>query len=103
MLSETATGEEEYPFCCEKCRIEFIKRPENYEKVWEYFRKEGFDRNAIKCGVCGSTISEEVAVEQEHSEDISNEKYFFCSEKHRMDFLTNPSEYKRMSGKHETA
>ena len=95
-------GDEEYHFCSEECRLEFINHPYDYEKVWEYFRKQGFDKNAIKCAVCGSTVSEEVAVKQEHSEDVSNEKYFFCCDKHRMDFLANPSDYEDQSGKHIT-
>lgn len=93
-------GSEEYHFCCDNCRMEFLNNPGDYEKVWEYFRKDGFDVDAIKCAVCGHKVSEEVAVKQEYNEEDSNEKYFFCTEKHRMEFISDPTTYKGLSGKH---
>lgn len=93
-------GDEEYHFCGQECRMEFINSPGKYEKVWKYFRKDGFDVNAIICTVCGNKVSEEVAVEQEYWDEGSQRNYFFCSEKHRMDFITDPKAYENMSGKH---
>ena len=93
-------GDEEYHFCSEECRMEFLKDPDKFEPMWIHFRKEGIDTGAIKCAVCGQKVSEEVAVRQEYHEEESHEKYYFCSEKHRMEFITDPSTYKGMSGKH---
>ena len=94
-------GDEEYHFCSEICRVEFLKDPEKYERVWRIFRKHGFERNAIKCAVCGELVSEEVATRQEyHEESYSNEKYYFCCENHRLEFIADPETYKGMPGKH---
>ncbi len=92
-------GDEEYHFCCEECRMEFLKHPDDYEAVWTNFRKEGFDMNAIKCAVCGVHVSEDVAFKQEYRVTDSQNKYWFCSEKHRMAFLTDPMIYKEFSEK----
>lgn len=93
-------GDEEYHFCCEACRMEFLKHPDDYEAVWINFRKEGFDTNAIKCAVCGELVSEEAAVKQEYRAADSQHKYWFCCEKHRMAFLADPTAYMEFSGKH---
>ncbi len=93
-------GSEEYHFCKPECRLEFVNHPSDYEKVWKYFRKDGFDVNAIKCAVCGNKVSEEVAVKQEHTTEDSTKKYFFCTEKHRLEFIADPKSYEEMSGKH---
>jgi YHS domain-containing protein len=93
-------GDEEYHFCCEKCRMEFLKHPDEYEAVWFNFRKEGFDTGAIKCAVCGDLVSEEVAVKQEYHDAAAQDQYWFCSEKHRIDFINDPRSYKEFSGKH---
>jgi len=93
-------GDEEYHFCCEGCGLEFLNDPDKYEDVWINFRKEGVDTGAIMCAVCGTHVSQEVATRQEHQEEISREKYFFCSEKHRIDFINDPDSFKGLSGKH---
>ena len=91
---------DEYHFCREKCRMEFLSDPQKYAA--KVSRPES-DRNtsgAIKCSVCGEKVSEEVAVRQEYREEQSDEKYYFCSEKHRIEFITDPMTYKGLSGKH---
>ena len=91
---------DEYHFCREKCRMEFLSDPQKYAA--KVSRPES-DRNtsgAIKCSVCGEKVSEEVAVKQEYREEQSDEKYYFCSEKHRIEFITDPMTYKGLSGKH---
>lgn len=93
-------GDEEYHFCCEECRMEFLKDPVKYEAAWVNFRKYGFDTDAIKCAVCGDPVSEEVAVKQEYHDASSQDKYWFCSEKHRIDFINDPKKYEEFSGKH---
>jgi len=80
--------------------MEFLSDPQKYAA--KISRPES-DRNtagAIKCSVCGEKVSEEVAVRQEYREEQSDEKYYFCSEKHRIEFITDPMSYKGLSGKH---
>ena len=93
---------EEYHFCCENCRMEFLGHPQKYAAKISRPERESRASGAIKCSVCGEKVSEEVAVRQEYREEQSDEKYYFCSEKHRMEFITDPMTYKGLSGKHVT-
>lgn len=91
---------EEYHFCCEKCRMEFLGDPEKYAAKISRPESGRETRGAVKCSVCGEKVSEEVAVQQEYREEQSDEKYYFCCEKHRIEFIADPMTYKGLSGKH---
>ena len=54
----------------------------------------------INCPVCGKNVPEQEAVKQEYREEQSLEKYYFCSQECRMEFINNPGKYKGQSGRH---
>jgi YHS domain-containing protein len=80
--------------------MEFLSDPEKYAAKISRPESGKNTSGAIKCSVCGEQVSEEVAVRQEYREEQSDEKYYFCSEKHRIEFITDPMTYKGLSGKH---
>ncbi|MCL4244720.1 MAG: hypothetical protein KJ002_06275, partial [Candidatus Dadabacteria bacterium] len=79
---------------------EFLSDPEKYAAKISRPERGRDAPGAIKCSVCGEKVSEEVAVKQEYREEQSAEKYYFCCERHRMEFIADPMTYKGLSGKH---
>jgi YHS domain-containing protein len=89
---------EEYYFCSDECRIEFIKDPHKY--IGQYSSRRRPTTATLLCAVCGSPVSEEKATKQEYQEERSYEKYYFCSGECRIEFIKDPHKYAGESGKH---
>jgi YHS domain-containing protein len=94
---------EEYYFCSDDCRVEFLKDPSKYEDYHPSI--EGADDiETLMCARCGSLVSEEDATKQEYKEEEGQyEKYYFCSDECRIEFIKEPHKYTGRSGKHISA
>src|SRR6201987_5119838 len=90
---------EEYYFCSDECRIEFIKDPNKYIGQYSSRRRPAGTATLI-CAVCGGPVSEEKATKQEYQEEGSYEKYYFCCDECRIEFIKDPNKYIGESGKH---
>lgn len=54
----------------------------------------------LQCAVCGTDVPEKTAARQEYKEEQSLEKYYFCCDEHRMEFIKDPNSYTGQSGRH---
>jgi YHS domain-containing protein len=99
IVKEVYKGEE-YHFCSQVCRLEFLNEPDRYRLVWPSLRRRGIVMERLICAVCGNEVPEDEAHRQAYQEQESYEKYYFCCGGCRMEFINDPDKYTGQSGKH---